>query len=89
MFLDVDYYALQPKIASDLKTYVSEFLGRAKDIQARIIQDLSNNQIRSSLSFSSAVHITTQKNGTKSHRFRNFLLASADSSLLRRARLRL
>lgn len=43
LFLDVDYYALQPTITSDLRSYVAEFLNKERDINAKVLTDLSEN----------------------------------------------
>ncbi len=36
LFLDVDYYAVQPQVTSDYKTFVGEFLVKARETLAKI-----------------------------------------------------
>jgi hypothetical protein len=39
--VDVDYYAVQPAIHTDLTKYVAEFLAKAKEIDNRIFPQLT------------------------------------------------
>jgi hypothetical protein len=41
MYVDVDYYAVQPAIHTDLTKYVAEFLAKAKEIDNRIFPQLT------------------------------------------------
>jgi hypothetical protein len=42
LFLDVDYFAVEPRIPNDdLKGYVTDFLAKAKDVQSRVFQEVS------------------------------------------------
>jgi hypothetical protein len=43
LFCDVDYYAVQPARPDNLRSYVAEFLAKARDVDSRIAGDLTAN----------------------------------------------